>query len=486
MNEYESILNVVFPKNTKIVGVSNNSKKIKKDFIFFALPGSQNHGSNYIEEAIELGASVIVHNDPDYKSERSNIFFIKDLYIKSGSSKHLKFLEKFYSSINFCCKDSKIKFIGFTGTNGKTTTANLCHQILCQHGNESLYIGTLGAQRKTSKFNTNFFKKTTPDIFELYETLNFYKFFKGYVCIEISSHALHQDRLNGLRLEYASIINFNEDHLDYHKTIKEYAQSKLKIFEMLINKENFHIDDDAINLINFFKKSNTLNKFQTFDEIKKNHLLSTNNINVLDKISYFKIFELSYSTNLFPAFNVKNLMSALMPIVKGNITRFNKETTNKLNYLRLPKGRCELIDNIPVNVIIDYAHNHGAFETLLLSIKNYYKNLIVIFGCGGDRDKLKRSKMLRSAITHCRLVIFTSDNSRYETFEDIYRDASIGNSNQKVKVIEDRKLAIEEGIKILKKHECLLILGKGHETYQETKGKKYKFSDHEVINEIYK
>ena len=158
---------------------------------------------------------------------------------------------------------------------------------------------------------------------------------------------------------------------------------------------------------------------------------------------------------------------------------------NDLNFIKLPKGRTDLIKDIKQNVIIDYAHNPDSLSLLLISMKDYFKKLIVVFGCGGDRDKSKRSKMLKVAINHASKIIFTSDNSRSETFEDIFKDASSGNNLNNVKVVEDRKEAIIYGSKLIDDDDCLLILGKGHEETQEIDGEIMYFSDYEVVHEIY-
>ena len=165
---------------------------------------------------------------------------------------------------------------------------------------------------------------------------------------------------------------------------------------------------------------------------------------------------------------------------------FEENKINDLSFLKLPKGRSEVIENIPSNVIIDYAHNPEAIHNFLSSIKDHYQNLIVVFGCGGDRDKSKRSMMLKAALKNSSKVIFTSDNSRSEDFENIFTDAAQDNNIDNVVKIKDRKKAIIYASEILSQKECLVILGKGHEETQEENNKTSFFSDHEVINEIYK
>ena len=521
MNELEEILGIKFPEGTIISGVTNSTKKIKKDYIFFGLPGTKKHGSKYIDRALELGASIIVHNDPKYHSKEENIFFIQDLYEfhpiinpifdlydENTGSKHFRFLEKFYDIYNINQIGSDIKFHGFTGTNGKTTSANLCHQIFSHLGFNTLYIGTLGVQFNNNDINKSLISKTTPDIFELFEILNFYNFKEGEICIELSSHALDQDRLHGVRLEYAAIMNIEEDHLDYHGNLQDYANSKFKILGML-RPDNFWIDPDSKLLIKYLNKFFIDNDYSEPKKEIEKHSLAFENLYKDDKKTFFHLdisnpvttkimdgYRVSnrlgarntshkFLTTLFPYFNIKNLMFALIPIMlKDTKSRLN-DGLNDLSYLRLPKGRIDLIEGIAKNIIIDYAHNLDAFETVLSSIKENYDNLIIVFGCGGDRDKLKRSKMMRSALKHCKNIIFTSDNSRSESFQDIFKDAASGNDVDDVIVINDRKEAIIHGSKLIGDNDCLLILGKGHEETQETDGNIEHFSDYEVVHEIY-
>ena len=192
-----------------------------------------------------------------------------------------------------------------------------------------------------------------------------------------------------------------------------------------------------------------------------------------------------FSCLLFPEFNINNLVFAISSIYKG-YDEFSEHKVNDLSYLKLPRGRSELINDLPKNIIIDYAHNPDSFKLFLSSIKNYFNNLVIVFGCGGERDKLKRPEMLKIATENSNQVIFTSDNSRSESFYDIFKDASNGNKIDDVLAIEDRKDAIIYASTLIGDNDCLVILGKGHEETQEIDGKIIRFSDHEVINEIYK
>jgi UDP-N-acetylmuramyl tripeptide synthase len=185
---------------------------------------------------------------------------------------------------------------------------------------------------------------------------------------------------------------------------------------------------------------------------------------------------------LFPEFNITNLVFAISSI---GFDKFSDKHVNDLSFIKLPKGRTEVINNISKNIIIDYAHNSHSFEVLLCSIKKYFDNLILVFGFGGERDKSKRAKMLKIALENSSKIFLTSDNSRSEKFENIIKDAMKGNNQRDITIIEDRKEAIINANKFLDKNSCLLILGKGHEQTQEIDGKIYHFSDHEVVDEIY-
>ena len=486
MSEYEEILGIKIPKNTKIKAVTNSSKKVIKDSIFFGLQGINVHGSNYAEDAIKNGASLVVHDDPLYDKNNEKIIFAKDL-----KNNIIKFLDSFYSiDIN------SNNFFAFTGTNGKSSTSYICHQLLCNLGYESLYVGTLGIKHNHKKIQTKFSNKTTPDIFELYEIVSSLKWGLDSIsiCIEVSSHALDQNRLDGINwLNSASILNIAEDHLDYHKNIFSYRDSKFSIFK--INSPLKLLDDESNNFV------------KDYDFLNKSELTCISNKNNFSDIFYmitktnfkkteFQIFlnnppfgqeihknkKYKFKCALFPEFNISNLVFAICSI---GFDEFSDKYLNDLSFIELPKGRTEVIDNISKNIIIDYAHNIHSFEVLLSSIKNYFDNLILVFGFGGERDRSKRAKMLKIALKNSSKIFLTSDNSRGERFQDILKDAINGNSLDNVTIIENRKEAIINASKFLDKCSCLLILGKGHEQTQEINGKTFHFSDHEVVDEIY-
>ena len=498
MNSLEKILGINFPKNISINGVTNNSHNVKDGFIFFALEGLHVHGSKYISHAIELGASMVIHNDLEYLSNKENIIYIEDLCTFDScthKNKVFLFLEEFYKLYDI---QSINNYFAFTGTNGKTSTAYLTHQMLVRSGYESIYIGTLGTKYNNEEINNSISSKTTPDIFELFEIFSFYNFHDSVsVCIEISSHALSQERLKGISIyNSAALLNIGSDHLDYHGSLKEYTDIKFQIFNpsspLMLISENLsqfkdkyeYLKNSRYQLTTISKTNKSADIYYKIDSIDKGQSLFNISINN-PPIGYFPSSSQTYkfSCKLFPEFNIENLVFGICSI---GFADFSKKNINDLNYLILPKGRTELINNIPANVIIDFAHNAEGIELFLLSIKNYFRKIVVVFGCGGDRDRSKRPKMLKAAIGNSSKVIFTSDNSRSESFNSIFNDALKGNNPDKVISIEDRKEAIIKGSKLIDKDDCLVILGKGHEETQEISGKKVFFSDHEVVNEIYK
>jgi|TARA_E500000178_G_scaffold102277_2_gene101827 UDP-N-acetylmuramoyl-L-alanyl-D-glutamate--2,6-diaminopimelate ligase len=487
MNELEEILGIKLPKKTKISYATNSTKKIKKDTIFFGLKGSNCHGSAYAEEAINLGACIVVHNDLNFNVKNKKIFYVNDL-----ENKIINFLNSFYGiDIN------NNNFFSFTGTNGKTSAAYLCHQLLENRNFKSIYVGTLGIKQKKRKLDNTFSSKTTPDIFELFEIISSLNLNDPInICIEISSHALDQNRLSSISyMNSTSILNISSDHLDYHKNLSSYIDAKFKIFK--INSVTKLIDDKSKNLKNFYKfikdndykitsVSNKNNSSDIFFSINETSLLECkfniliNNPPIGQEDFKDKIFK--FSCCLFPEFNICNLVFAICSL---GFDHFSADDINDLSFLKLPKGRVELIKNIPANIIIDYAHNSNAFKVLLNTVEKYFDNLVVVFGCGGNRDKTKRPKMLGQAIKSSSKVIFTSDNSRNESFSNIFKDSKVGNKLDNVIAIEDRKEAIIYGSKLLGKNDCMIILGKGHEETQEIAGKFIHHSDHEVVYEIY-
>jgi len=485
MNSLEEILEISFAQGVKITHATNSSKKVQKDSIFFGLPGTREHGSSYIKDAFKNGASIAVHNDADFKEDLDNVFYVKDLQENDPTnfkSKIYNFLSELYKTPS----GFNPKYYGFTGTNGKSSAAFLSHQLNKEKSFNSLYIGTLGFQYNDKDLNNLLSSKTTPDIFELFEIFSECKFAIDYISIEISSHALDQGRLDDIKLSYAAILNLEEDHLDYHRNLDEYAKAKFKILKMTDGIIAIHnqVVKKYKNFLNSFVEDYKIIKVDKDDLLNDISYSVTNSDIDRTRFTITADYEIHFLTSIFPEFNICNLVFALLPLVNNQV--FKKNVINDLSYLQLPKGRAQIIANIKANVIIDYAHNPQAIRLFLKSINRFYDNLIVVVGCGGNRDSSKRPLMLKAAIENSKEVIFTSDNSRNESFSEIFYDACKGNIIENVKDIENRKEAIIYGSKLISHNDCLVILGKGHEETQEINNDFIHFSDHEVIDEIYK
>ena len=435
-----------------------NSKYITKGDIFLV----DNKNEKYAGDAIKKGASKIVTElNKDYDIETIKVDCINE-YIKN-----------YYDFSN-------VKIIGVTGTNGKTTTCYLIYQMLKYLNVNTCYIGTIGCYVNDKVFPLD---NTTPSIDILYNLIN--DAINTYNCevivMEVSSHALKQDRVYGLLFDTVAVTNITKDHLDYHKTLKDYINSKKKITNMLKNNKICILNKKD----KWYKKF--LNKENNNYVIGKNIKLKKVNTN-LDSTNIIFIDEKLYNikTSLVGMFNVYNFLMAYK-IIKELKYDYNKILENAYLF-KAPPGRMEKINYKKNIIFIDYAHTPDAVLKVLKMINKIPNSgIITIIGCGGNRDKEKRPIMGRIATKYSKYVIFTNDNPRYEDDKLIMNDI-LKKAKLNYKIIYDRKTAIKEGIKNLKENNILMILGKGHEDYQEIKGVKHHFSDKEetlkIINDI--
>ena len=457
-----------------ISGLTSSSGLIEKDQCFIALQGLRSHGLDYIDEAIANGASCVLHDKENY-NEKHKIpcFFIEDLF-----KRQKEICLNFYN-----IREKNLKFLIFTGTNGKTSTAFFSYQILLKTNKDALLAGTLGLESKTRFKETS---NTTPNLFELFEFISGEKYEDDlFVCIEASSHGLEQNRLIGIDAETRAILNIEQDHLDFHKNIQNYIDSKLKILNFsshnkiilngdcetsasLIGKELAEYEKCIVSSSN--KKADY---FFSIDKTNKNgcnfRLISN------DRCIDLKV-------RFFQKHNIYNLVFAIACLdqIEKN-TFFDKELIKSID---LPSGRAKIISKNNKNILIDYAHNFGGIRAIVNSVSNIYHDLIIVYGCGGERDSSERGKIMKFTCANSRKVIFTSDNCRNESFQSILDDSRKDQEYSNLIVEPDRKQAIKNGIDALKEDEILLILGKGHEEFQEIKGIKIPFNDQRVVEEI--
>ena len=466
-------------QNYSFSNISFDSSKIKKNFIFFAIKGNSYDGNDFIKEAIRKGAKIIVHQKK-FSGIDNDVLFI--------STKNIR---KLLAETAFRINNSKPKnLVSVTGTNGKSSIADFYFQLLKIHNKKVASIGTLGI--KTNNSFTSL-PNTTIDPIRLGRIFNNLKKQKiENVILEASSHGLKQNRLDGLLFDIGIFTNLSHDHLDYHKTFKDYLNSKLYLFKKLLKKKANVITDRDIG------------QFQKIKSIAKNRNLKLNfisknsanlGLNIIQhefrgerqivKLIYGKN-KFEFEINLIGKIQLKNVLMALIAAEKSGI-KFSK-LIKSLKKLRPINGRLEKIGNIKnkSQVILDYAHTPDALKTVLENLKDQFPNkkISLVFGCGGDRDKTKRFLMGKIADRFCDKIYITDDNPRTENPKLIRAEIRRGIKNIKSKNvldISDRKIAIKNAILNLESSEILLVAGKGHETTQIYKKKIRFFSDRDII-----
>lgn len=447
-----------------MIDLITDSRKIKKGDTFIAIKGIDNDGHDYIEQAIKNGAKKIIAEHGSYEVQTK---IVEDT---------TKYLEEYIYN-NYYDKIKDLKLIGVTGTSGKTTTCFLTYTMLKKIGCKAAYIGTIGF------YMDDFVRElpnTTPLIDELYNILLECKENNiEYVVMEVSSHALDLNRVYGLKYDAAGFTNISQDHLDYHKTIENYAQAKVKLFNKLRNNKTaiINIDDEHSNMF-ILPENNNITISESKGDVSIYDIKLTN-LGIDFKFNYKeKTYE--KTIDMVGKYNIYNYMTAVMLI---NNFGFSIEEIIKID-AKAPRGRMEMVKYGTNSIFVDYAHKPDAVKKVLENSKEFTTGkIITIIGCGGNRDKTKRPIMGNIASELSDYVIFTNDNPRNEEPEDIMKDIIEGVKKQNYEIIFDRKEAINKGISLLKENDILLILGKGHEDYQIVKGVKYHLDDMECVLE---
>ena len=467
---------IVGSTNVAISSVTFDSRKVKKDSLFIATRGTASDGHHYIELAIESGAVAIVCEElPEELKE--NVTYVKVL----DSSASLGYIACNY----FDNPSEKLKLVGITGTNGKTTTVTLLFNLFRGLGYNVGLLSTV-----ENKINNTVIPSThtTPDALALNELLSqMVEAGCQYAFMEVSSHAIVQHRITGIKFIGAAFSNITHDHLDYHKTFDEYIRAKKIFFD--------NLQDDAFALTNKDDRNgmvmlqNTKAKKYSYGlksiadfkcRVVENHLngllLTIDNQEVWVKL-----------IGSFNAYNVL-VVYAVSQLLKQDKT--NVLTT--LSNLNSVEGRFQYIKSkTGVVAIIDYAHTPDALKNVLETIKDIRtgnEQVITLAGCGGDRDSAKRPIMAQIACEYSNKVILTSDNPRTENPEDILNQMQAGINPvdaKKTLRISDRKEAIRTAVAFAKEGDIILIAGKGHEKYQEIQGVKHPFDDFEIVKELF-
>ncbi len=427
-------LNLTIDVDIDILAITTDSRQVRPGTLFCAVKGQDLNGHDFIPDAIARGASAVL-------SEKE----IPDLYHRLGA-----LADFFYDEPSL-----HLKVIGVTGTNGKTSTTHYIAELLYLLGEKAAVIGTVG---NGVWGNIVEGERTTPDVLSLHKLLReFVDHGAKWVVMEVSSHALNQNRVDGVRFYGAIFTNLTQDHLDYHKTMAAYGQAKAKLFARPELKIAVFNAEDPL--------SQTL--------IKNTPLTCQ---------CFFYNSEPVVQTNLLGRFNVSNLNAAFSMLGAAGFSLMHLQQRAAL--LHPVKGRMEGLryPNRPL-IVIDYAHTPDALEKAILALKDYGKKIWVVFGCGGDRDPMKRPLMAKAAETFADEVIVTEDNSRTESIEQIFADIRAGFTRPHP-FMEDRTKAIHFALAQARPEDIILLAGKGHETYMDKDGVKTHYDERKILTTI--
>ena len=447
-----------------MIDIKSDSRKVQKGDTFIAIRNVARDGHDYIESAIENGATKIICEEGSYPVET---VIVEDTR---------KYLEE-YLYKNYYPKIKDLRLIGVTGTSGKTTTCYLTYQMLNKLGLKTAYIGTIGFYYGDVKKALN---NTTPDVDLLYEMLleakeNDCK----CVVMEVSSHALDLNRIYGLEFDEVAFTNISQDHLDYHKTIENYIKAKKILFTKTRNEKIAIINKDDKHYKEFVNENNHNILIGKEDADVKIEDYTLSHLYTKFKFSYEGK---SYETKIKMVceFNIYNYLMALMLTSKAGFDI--KDVIDITDKISPPEGRMEMIVDNTNSIFVDYAHKPDAEEKVLEMAKAIKKGrIITIIGCGGDRDKTKRPIMGEIAVRLSDHVIFTDDNPRTEDPKQIINDIVKDLKGDNFEIVYGRDKAIKKGVLSLKENDILLILGKGHENYQIIGTEKRHFSDKEEV-----
>lgn len=466
---YKVSVNAVYgDTNVKVAQVDFDSRKVVKDSLFVAQKGTSVDGHLYIDKAISLGATTIICEELPIRLE-ANITFIQ----VEDSSKTLAIIaSNFYDN-----PSSKLKLIGVTGTNGKTTVASLLYQLLKKSGYKTGLLSTVQILVDTTVFNAT---HTTPDSVTINSYLHQMVLLGvDYCFMEVSSHGIHQKRTEGLEFAGGIFTNLSHDHLDYHVSFASYRDVKKSFFDSL--------PKTAFALTNLDDKNGNI-MLQNTKARKRTYALKTladYKAKIIEKSfsgTLISINDTEFWTKLIGNFNAYNLAAIIGVAYELGLEKL--EILTIISQLESVSGRFEhLVSDNGVIAIVDYAHTPDALRNVLQTINDIRTNnekLITVIGCGGDRDKTKRPKMAHIASQLSTQAIFTSDNPRTENPDTILEEMEEGVSAENLKkiiTISDRRQAIKTACKFSETGDILLIAGKGHENYQEISGERFHFDD---------
>ena len=469
---YVKPLEIAGSEEVNVVGVQMDSRKVLNGHLFVAVKGTQTDGHDYIEKAISLGASVIVHSEPvGVKAEGVTFVRVADTEDAVG-----RIATSFYGD-----PSRKLRLVGVTGTNGKTTIATVLYELFRKMGHKCGLLSTVCNYVDGRAVPAS---HTTPDPISLNELLGeMVEAGCEYAFMECSSHAIHQKRIGGLEFAGGIFTNLTRDHLDYHKTFENYRDAKKLFFDNL-SREAFAIinadDRNGSVMVQNCAAAVRTYSTRTMADFKGRILEESLEGMLLD------IDKVEVAVHFVGRFNVSNLLAVYGAAIM--LGKAKEEVLCVLSSLRPVNGRFETIRSPKgFSAIVDYAHTPDALENVLTAINEIVKgkgNVITVCGAGGNRDKGKRPLMAKEAARRSDRVIITSDNPRFEDPQDIISDMLAGldeADRQKTLAIADRREAIRTAAMLAQPGDVILVAGKGHEPYQEVKGVKHHVDDHEEI-----
>jgi UDP-N-acetylmuramoyl-L-alanyl-D-glutamate--2,6-diaminopimelate ligase len=463
------------PTDIAVGSIHFDSRKVEENDLFVAIRGSVSDGHEFIEKAVNLGATAIVC-DTFPKIIVTGITYI----LVRDTNTALAFIAANY----YGNPSHNLKLVGITGTNGKTTVASLLYQLFKKAGFKAGLISTVKIMVDDTEYKAT---HTTPDSI----TINRYlaemnEIGAEYCFMEVSSHGIHQKRTEGLQFTGGVFTNLSHDHLDYHATFAEYRDVKKSFFDNLPFSAFAlsNVDDkNGMVMLQNTKARKLTYALKTYAEYKA-QILESQLSGLLLKINENEVW-----TRLIGTFNAYNLLAIFGTAVELGLEKL--EVLRLLSELESVSGRFQfIISDAKITAIVDYAHTPDALENVLKTINDIRtknEQLITVVGCGGDRDKAKRPMMAHIASSMSNKVILTSDNPRSEDPDDIIADMEKGvepQNHRKTIAITDRKQAIKVACQLAGPEDIILIAGKGHETYQEIKGVRHDFDDMATVKEI--
>lgn len=457
-----------YTKNTddEITNVTNDSRKIEKGGVFVAISGMEFDGHKFIDKAIANGANTIVVTQDTQKIEGINYIKVEDARIALAQ----------ISNVVMDFPSKKLRVIGVTGTNGKTTTASMISHILENLDSQCTNIGTNGTFIAKEKYET---PNTTPEICEIDKILKLSVDKKiDNAVVECSSHGLYLHRLDGIEFDVAVFNNLSMEHMDFHKNMENYFDAKMILFENA-KKKIVNVDDEYGR-----KAKGRFEEAYTFS-LENESDFKAENVELIDGKMHFELKNVKFVLNRFAMFDVYNAVAAIAAV---NLLGYEMEDIAKaLESFTGVEARFEFVKNdLEINIVIDFAHTPKAFENIYKSVPND-KRKIAVYGMSGDRTSEIRREVGKISAENNVFSVVTTDDPKFDTYENIAHDivSGIEEENGEYVRIKDRKSAIKHAIEIANEGDFVLLLGKGQENFIKLKGnEKTPYSEKETVNEV--